>query len=204
MWYHRCEYWMNMDECCIPGLVHWHRSLFWWSFAVLHDKTTLAWGKKIGNFNRQPFQSFVSGAELNTQRSCVLDYWETSKHHIFTQWHDAMRGWVWIDTFFDTFCLVHLVPLVTFPVGWKPGWCGALADASCRAAASRQEGPRADIQPVARLPTRWGIEVISDWTVGTVEPVKLLEGHPVLAKKRYFDVHTDGWAEEQVHFQERT
>lgn len=39
-------------------------------------------------------------------------------------------------------------------------------------------------------------------TLGTVEPVKLLEGHPVLAKKRYFDVHTDGWAEEQVHFQE--
>lgn len=31
----------------------------------------------------------------------------------------------------------------------------------------------------------------------------LLEGPPVLAKKRYFDVHTDGWAEEQVHFQER-
>ena len=60
----------------------------------------------------------------------------------------------------------------TFPVGWKPRWRGALADATCRAAASRQEGPRADIQPVARLPTRWGIE--AEWNPWEpLEPLNL-------------------------------
>lgn len=116
-----------------------------------------------------------------------------------------MCGWVWIDTFFDTFCLVHLVHLVPSHSQLDGNLDGVEPSRTPRAAllrAARKAREQIssqwlDFQPGGELKRREPLG-----TLRTVEPVKLLEGHPVLAKKRYFDVHTDGWAEEQVHFQE--